>query len=128
LDCRFVQFEALYTTMHEIIVICDEQGAAHEVSSPARPLTTVRGSLSSAAPQPVHSGYLRSGMTVMDLTGLPRKSQFLREAQSRDCRIVEPREVLAELALLQIHLIAGQECPREKLQKALAELLEDEEG
>ena len=128
LDCRFVQFEALYTTMHEVIVICDEQGAAHEVSGPARPLTTLRGSLSSAAPQPVHSGYLRSGMTVMDLTGLPRKSQFLREAQSRDCRIVEPREVLAELALLQIHLIAGQECPREKLQEALAELLEDEEG
>jgi 3-dehydroquinate dehydratase/shikimate dehydrogenase len=128
LDCRFVQFEALYTTMHEIIVICDEQGAGHEVSGPARPLTTVRGSLSSPAPQPVHSGYLRSGMTVMDLTHLPRKSQFLREAQSRDCRVVEPRQILLELALLQIHLIAGQECPREKLQEALAELLEDEEG
>jgi len=127
LDCRFVQFEALYTTMHEIIVICDEQGAAHEVSGPARPLTTVRGSSSLTARQPVHSGYLRSGMTVMDLTQLPRKSQFLREAQSRDCRVVEPRQILLELALLQIHLIAGQECPRERLQDVLTELVEFEE-
>jgi 3-dehydroquinate dehydratase/shikimate dehydrogenase len=127
LDCRFVQFEALYTTMHEIIVICDEQGAAHEGSSLGQPLSGARGSSSSPAHQPVHSGYLRSGMTVMDLTQLPRKSKFLREAESRDCRIVEPRQILLELALLQVHLITGQDVPRERLQEALSNLIDDEE-
>src|SRR5207244_1981746 len=40
LDCRFVQFEALYSTMHDIVVVCDdEKGAAHGVSGSAQPLT-----------------------------------------------------------------------------------------
>ena len=66
-------------------------------------------------------------MTVMDLTALPRKSVLLHEAQARDCRVVEPRQILLELALLQTHLIAGQDMPREPLEKVLAELIEEEE-
>jgi len=66
-------------------------------------------------------------MTVMDLTALPRKSAFLHEAQTRDCRVVEPQQILLELALLQTHLIAGQNVPRERLQEALANFIEDEE-
>ena len=62
----------------------------------------------------------------MDLTGLPRKSAFLRDAQSRDCRVVEPRQILLELGLLQTHLIAGREVPREPLEEAFANLIEDE--
>jgi shikimate 5-dehydrogenase len=113
LDCRFVPFEALYTTMHDVLVICgDPQDHGRE-----RP---------EHADQQVHSGYLRSGMTVMDLTALPRKSVFLRDAQSRDCRVVEPRQILLELALLQTHLIAGREVPREPLQDVLADLIQEE--
>ena len=63
----------------------------------------------------------------MDLTALPRKSVFIREAQARDCRVVEPREILLELALLQTHLIAGQNVPRERLQAVLGNFIEDEE-
>ncbi len=119
LDCRFIQFEALYTTMHEIIVICgDEQ----EHQSREKKLAQ-----RAEQPEPVHSGYLRAGMTVMDLTKLPRKSPFLRDAQSRDCRIVAPGQILLELALLQTHLITGQDMPRERLEQVLAELIEDEE-
>jgi 3-dehydroquinate dehydratase/shikimate dehydrogenase len=122
LDCRFVPFEALYTTMHDILVICgDEEGAAHAVSGSAHPHTAVRSS-----PHAIHSGYLRPGMTIMDMTALPRKSAFLQEAKARDCRVVEPREILLELALLQTQLIAGQQAPREPLQNALTELFEDE--
>src|SRR5439155_22561977 len=100
LDCRFVPFEALYTTMHDILVICsDTQDQSRERERPE------------PGAELVHSGYLRSGMTVMDLTALPRKSIFLREAQARDCRVVEPRLILLELALLQAHLIAGREVP-----------------
>jgi 3-dehydroquinate dehydratase/shikimate dehydrogenase len=120
LDCRFVQFEALYTTMHEMLVICDDekdQSATQASRDRQRPERS----------EPVHSGYLRSGMTVMDLTQLPRKSKFLREAQSRDCRVVEPRQILLELGLLQVHLITGQHIPRERLQEVLADLIEVEE-
>src|SRR5258708_27101618 len=108
--------------MHDIVVICgDEEGAAHVVSGSAHPLTAVRGSSHA-----IHSGYLRPGMTIMDMTALPRKSALLREAEVRDCRVVEPRQILLELALLQTQLIAGQQAPRETLQNALTELLEDE--
>jgi 3-dehydroquinate dehydratase/shikimate dehydrogenase len=120
LDCRFVPFEALYTTMHDVLVLCgdpQDQSRGSPSHSPGRP---------EQAGQPVHSGYLRSGMTVMDLTGLPRKSAFLRDAQSRDCRVVEPRQILLELGLLQTHLIAGREVPREPLEEAFANLIEDE--
>jgi 3-dehydroquinate dehydratase/shikimate dehydrogenase len=132
LDCRFVQFEALYSTMHDIVVVCDdEKGAAHGVSGSAQPLTGVRGSqpltTHHSPPTSLHSGYLRPGMTVMDLTALPRKSVLLHEAQARDCRVVEPRQILLELALLQTHLIAGQDMPREPLEKVLSELIEEEE-
>jgi len=130
LDCRYVQFEALYSTMHEVLVVCsEEEGAAHGVSGSTRPSTAVRGSSTSTGQHSstsVHSGYLRPGMTVMDLTALPRKSVLLQEAQARDCRVVEPRQILLELALLQTHLIAGQDMPREPLEKVLAELIEEE--
>jgi 3-dehydroquinate dehydratase/shikimate dehydrogenase len=128
LDCRFVQFEALYTTMHEMIVVCaneqDHQSRESERPVSVTPLTTHQSATHSP---PLHSSYLRSGMTVMDLTTLPRKSQFLREAHARDCRIVEPTQILLELAELQTHLITGQNVPRERLKEVLAELVEEEE-
>ena len=132
LDCRFVPFEALYTTMHETLVICsDEKDQSRERERPPIGAGSVsdRGRQQERAEQTteaVHSGYLRPGMTVMDLTALPRKSAFLHEAQTRDCRVVEPQQILLELALLQTHLIAGQHVPREPLQKVLDELIEDE--
>jgi 3-dehydroquinate dehydratase/shikimate dehydrogenase len=129
LDCRFVQFEALYSTMHEILVVCDdERGAVH----PGQERAAHAGSGSSASTTHhssltgVHSGYLRQGMTVMDLTALPRRSVLLQEAQARECRVVEPRQILLELASWQTHLIAGQDMPREPLEKALGELIEEE--
>jgi hypothetical protein len=121
-DCRFIQFEALYTTMHEIIVVCED--SATDQSALGRPAHL---SGREANPHPsIHPGYLRSGMTVMDLTLLPRKSAFLRDAQSRDCQIVEPAQILIELADLQTHLITGQVVPRERLCGALSELLPEE--
>jgi 3-dehydroquinate dehydratase/shikimate dehydrogenase len=128
LDCRYVQFEALYSTMHEVLVVCDEEGAAHGVSGSTQPPSALRGSSTTlhSPPSNIHSGYLRPGMTVMDLTSLPRKSVLLQEAQARDCRVVEPRQILLELALLQTHLIAGQHVTREPLEKVLDELIEEE--
>jgi 3-dehydroquinate dehydratase/shikimate dehydrogenase len=120
LDCRFIQFEALYTTMHEIVVICDR-----EVQESVRSESTAHPSPPTTH-QAIHAGYLRSGMTVMDLTTLPRKSAFLQDAQARDCRVVEPEQILLELADLQTHLIAGQTAPRERLRESLSSLLPED--
>jgi shikimate 5-dehydrogenase len=76
---------------------------------------------------PLHAGFLKPGMTVMDLTELPRKSPFLREAEARDCRVIHPQSILAELAQLQIQLIAGQDVPRDSLQEVMAGLVHEEE-
>jgi 3-dehydroquinate dehydratase/shikimate dehydrogenase len=114
LDCRYVPFEALYSTRHEALVICSDEKDSAKAKMPRE-----------AAP--LHAGFLKPGMTVMDLSCLPRKSAFLREAEARDCRLIRPQSVLAELARLQVHLIAGQDVPRELLEEVLAGPVDDEE-
>src|SRR5438094_722940 len=52
LECRHVLFEAIYTTIHDVLVVCDTE-KDHKARS---------GEVG------VHPGYLRSGMTVLDLT------------------------------------------------------------
>ena len=67
LGCRFVQFEALYTTMHDALIVCDEEkdaGPAH------------------AAGAGIHAGYLKEGITVMDLTCRPGDVAFTRRSQA----------------------------------------------
>ncbi len=60
MKCRFVPFEALYTTIHDALVVCDETA--------------------------IHPGYLKPSMTVLDLTApLGRggvTSPLLREAEA----------------------------------------------
>src|SRR5262249_32885931 len=53
LSCRYVQFEALYSTIHDVLIICDQE----KTETPGRPGATG-----------VHPGYLKPGMTVLDLT------------------------------------------------------------
>jgi 3-dehydroquinate dehydratase/shikimate dehydrogenase len=114
LDCRYVPFEGLYSTMHEVLVICSDE------KDPGNARTHRDAA-------PLHAGFLKPGMTVMDLTGLPRKSPFLREAEARDCRVIHPQSILAELAQLQIQLITGQDVPRDSLQEVIAGLVDEEE-
>ena len=60
--CRYVAFEALYTTMHDVLIVCDEEKDAK----------TGKGG--------IHASYLKPGMTVMDLTAGAKSSSLLREA------------------------------------------------
>jgi 3-dehydroquinate dehydratase/shikimate dehydrogenase len=113
LECRHVQFEALYTTMHEILVVCDEE--MELAKGPTRPAGTG-----------VHSGYLRPGMTVMDLTTAGRRSALLNDAEARGCQIVSPRQVLVHQLALQAKLITGKEVTAEVLEQALAAVAEEE--
>src|SRR5207248_7575164 len=67
LACRHVQFEALYSTMHDVLVVCDEEK------------DEARGKAGAAG---VHPGYLKAGMTVLDLTAELHRSPLLREAEA----------------------------------------------
>jgi 3-dehydroquinate dehydratase/shikimate dehydrogenase len=109
LGCRQVQFEAMYSTIHDVLIVCD---LAQE---------TVRGK---PAPD-IHPGFLKAGMTVMDLTAALHSSQLLREAKARGCLIVQPRALFLDQLEHQARLLTSKPVPREVLAGALPS--EDEE-
>jgi 3-dehydroquinate dehydratase/shikimate dehydrogenase len=110
LECRYVAFEALYATMHDVLAVCDEEHGPGW--RPGQPV--------------VHPGYLKSSMAVMDLTAGVRKSVLLQEAEARGCATVAPRRVLLEQLALQVGRITKQDVDREVLERAIPDFLEDE--
>jgi 3-dehydroquinate dehydratase/shikimate dehydrogenase len=110
LECRCVQFEALYTTMHDILIVCDQE-KQHFANRPE-----------SGEPG-IHPGYLRAGMTVMDLTAPFERSGLLDAAAQRGGNVVEPRNFFCEQVITQLRLICGKEVPRQTVEDKLASLL-----
>jgi shikimate 5-dehydrogenase len=108
LGCRYVQFEALYTTLHEVLVVCDHE--KHRMAGAG-----------------VHPGYLKPGMTVMDLTATLTATALLSEAQARHCTVIEPRRLLLDQLALQGQLLTGKEVSRELIERAMPGFLQDEE-
>jgi len=112
LGCRAVLFEALYSTMHEVLVVCDEEKEE------------AKGKPGAAG---LHPGYLKAAMTVLDLTAALRKSPLLREAEVRGCKVVTPRDLLLGRLEMQARLFTGKSVEREVLATALPAWLTDEE-
>jgi 3-dehydroquinate dehydratase/shikimate dehydrogenase len=106
LQCRHIQFEALYTTAHDILVVCDDEKTDEKSKLPA-------------GKSGLHAGYLRHGMTVMDLTGSGGPTVLLREAQTRGCQAIAPKQVLFGQLAAQVKLLTGKETPVEVLEQAL---------
>ena len=109
LGCRYVNFEAIYSTMYDTLVVCDDE------KDPRAPATS----------EAIHPGCLKSGMVVCDLTAVVQKSKLLREAELRKCIVVQPREVLLDRLSLQARLFTGLEVPREVLAAPLRAFEED---
>jgi len=101
IGCRYVAFEALYTTMHDVLVVCDDESDAK---------TGKAG---------VHAGYLKTGMTVMDLTAGARLSPLLTGAQMRGCEIVDPLELLLDMLEAQAKTLTGKPVSRDVLRNAI---------
>jgi shikimate dehydrogenase len=106
LGCRFVQFEAIYSTMHDVLVVCDEEPPQGKSSRPEA--------------AGLHASYLRPGMTVMDLTSVGEKTPLVREAELRGCSVVTPRQLLLGQLAMQANLLTGKDVPREVLERAVA--------
>jgi 3-dehydroquinate dehydratase/shikimate dehydrogenase len=107
-ECRFVPFEALYSTVHDTLIVCSEEkihakGKQHE--------------------EGIHPGYLKPTFTVMDLTSLGTPSRFIQEAVERGCSLVKPRQILVDMVLLQLKLILGEktgkDVPREVVERGV---------
>jgi 3-dehydroquinate dehydratase/shikimate dehydrogenase len=111
LGCRHVQFEALYSTMHDVLVLCDEEKEE------------MRGKPGATG---LHPGYLKAGMTVLDLTAGLRPSELLREAEARGCTAIAPRELLLDRLELQARLFTGKQVPRDVLSAAIPAWLTEE--
>jgi glutamyl-tRNA reductase len=114
LECRQIQYEAIYSTMHDVVVVCD-----HEPE-------LIKGK-KTGTEAGVHAGYLRPGMTVMDVTPPPYGPAFREEARIRGCHVVSLRQLLLEQFKLQLRLLTSKDVPPELLEAALARHMEGEE-
>ncbi len=112
-QCRHVQFEAIYSTMHDILVVCSEE--KEKLRDKVR-----SGEIG------VHGSYLKPGMGVMDLTAMPRTTRLLDDAEVRGCVTVSPKQVLLGQLELQIRLLTGKDVPRELLESVLAQTVRTE--
>jgi shikimate 5-dehydrogenase len=92
----------MYSTIHDVLVVCDAEGAG------------------------IHPGYLRPGMTVLDLAAGWSGSDLARAAQARGCAVVSPRAVLLHQLARQVRLITRKDVPSAVLEKAVAEVLVEE--
>src|SRR5262249_11171222 len=70
LGSRHVQFDAVYSTLHDVLIVCAEE--QRHATLKHRPGETG-----------LHAGYLKRSMTVMDLTALTRPSELLAGAEER---------------------------------------------
>ncbi len=111
IGCRFILFEALYSTMHDVLVVCADE----------KPADTKKPSASG-----VHTGYLKQGMTVMDLTATTRMSPLLQEAKLRGCVTVSPNDLLLSQLDQQVRLLTGKIVARADIEKAIPERFREE--
>jgi 3-dehydroquinate dehydratase/shikimate dehydrogenase len=106
---RQVQFEGVYSTLHDVVVVSREIG--DDGGDEKRTLLP---------------NYLRPGMTVMDLTDLPAETTFTREARLRGCHVVSPQRLLNEQVRGQVKRLTGQEVSATVLEDAIVGLVDED--
>jgi 3-dehydroquinate dehydratase / shikimate dehydrogenase len=101
IGCRYIGFEALYATMHDVLIVCDEEKNEKKNK------------------EGIHTGYLKQGMTVMDLTAGAKMSPVLKGAEMRNCEIVEPVDLLIDTLELQAKTLTGKAVSRDVLKASI---------
>jgi 3-dehydroquinate dehydratase/shikimate dehydrogenase len=102
LNCRFVPFQNVYSTLADVVVIADaalQAGTLHGCLNPA---------------------LLKPGMTVLDVSDPPSEHPLFEEARLRGCRLVEPAAVYAAQVGAQFKAISGKDLPTEAVAQGLA--------
>jgi 3-dehydroquinate dehydratase / shikimate dehydrogenase len=103
---RQLLWDAIYVTSHDVLVLGYDGGkpAAGEKHDEL----------------PLHPGYLKPGMTVLDLTADVGPTRFLEEAETRLCAVVPPGRLLVEQVREHVRKLGG-EVPAPVLDARLAE-------
>jgi 3-dehydroquinate dehydratase/shikimate dehydrogenase len=109
LGCRFAGFDAIYTVMHDVLAVCDEERddpASHGAG--------------------IHTSYLRPGMIVMDLTAGAVSTDLLRDGDLRGCLTVRPLDLLVSRLDQQARVLAGKAIAREIIAQAIPDRFKEE--
>ena len=112
-DCRYVPFDSLYSTSHDVLVVCAEERLPFKKESADQPAG-------------IHPGYLKPSITVMDLTSLSQPSALAKAAAVHGSPVVTPETVRLEQMALQVETLGGQPAPREVMNEVWKTLLEDD--
>lgn len=110
LNCRHVPYEGLYSTLHDVLIVCEdaklEKTAAHRVANNG----------------PVRPGYLRPGMAVVDMSDFPRMTELLDGAAERGGVVIEPHRILSREVGILLWELCGQEMDFETLESLMMNL------
>lgn len=68
---------------------------------------------------PVQAADIKEGCVVMDVVFIPNPTVFMKQAESRSCKVVPGYRMLIHQALFQFELFTGQKPPFEVMEKAL---------
>jgi 3-dehydroquinate dehydratase / shikimate dehydrogenase len=101
-NCRFVMWEALYSTLHDVLVVVTPDAALS-----------------------IQPNYLKPGQTVLDLTAHLTPTKFLIEAEKRGAVVVSPVEIFLDEMTDIARMLTGKPIERELLRKAIPERLID---
>jgi 3-dehydroquinate dehydratase/shikimate dehydrogenase len=112
LACRFILVDAIYSTMHDVLVVTPEEPDPR----------------AGTASHAIHPGYVRPGMAVLDLTAGLRGSTLLHEAGSRGAIAVSPRQLFLDRLAVQTQLLTGKDVPRETFAPAVDRFCEEAES
>ncbi len=94
-DIRHVPVVNLYDTLCDVVIIADDN--------------LEHGRLK----QKLNPSFLRSHMTVLDVTSLSQESELLGEARYRGCKVVGTREILLDQLRVQFKTLTGKELPEQ---------------
>jgi 3-dehydroquinate dehydratase/shikimate dehydrogenase len=113
-NCRHVQLDAVYSTIHDVLIVCAEEQRHATLKS-------------KSGETGLHTGYLKPSITVMDLTASMLGSDMLRGAAERGCPVVSPRSILTEHVARWVNLIAGKDPASPPIQQAIDEAIGEDE-
>ncbi|MFO1020873.1 MAG: type I 3-dehydroquinate dehydratase [Planctomycetales bacterium] len=103
-DIRFVPVVNVYDTLCDVVVIADA--------------SLEHGRLK----QKLNASFLRPNMTVLDVTSFTEETELFREARSRGCKVIEPKDIYFDQLSMQFKALTSQELPRAVFDAVWAEL------
>jgi 3-dehydroquinate dehydratase/shikimate dehydrogenase len=116
-QCRYVPFEAIYATGHDVLIICEQEEGP----------TTTRPGLKPTE-SGLHPSILKSTAPLLDLTTMPWISDLAKEAILRGVPVVDNRRLFLEQIELMVKLLTGKEADPGVLSRALAAAIDESQG